>query len=106
MGKLKDRAASDWVRGLQEDAGFRRMRRVQNASAKAGTDYDYKNAIDAGLFTPKGHHWPSRVPSGPKEGLLLKSPKHPTFGKTIHSEFRLGNRIVKREGRLYSEPRR
>lgn len=103
MGKLKEKADSEWVLGLQEDAGYRRMRKYQAAAAKAGTDYDYASAVEAGLFTPKGHHWPSRVSSGPKEGLLLKSPKHPTFGKTIYSEKKLGMSIYKKNGRLYSK---
>jgi hypothetical protein len=95
LGKLKEKA-------LQEDAGYRRMRRYQATAEKAGTDYDYKSAKEAGL-SPENGHWPSRVPSGKNEGLLLKSSRHPTFGKTVLGERKAGYRIRSKQGRLFSE---
>ena len=65
-------------------------------------DYDYASARKAGLFPDKTGHWPSRVPSGENEGLILKDYRHPTFDLTIKGEQAEGNAFIERMGRLYS----
>ena len=69
-----------------------------------GEDYDYDMAEKSGAKPDGDAHWPSRVPSGKYEGLLLKGSSHPTFHKTVEAERNLGNHIVERDGRLYSLP--
>lgn len=53
---------------------------------------------------PTDGHWPSRIPSGPLEGLLLKAPDHPTFYKTVMEDQKLGYSLWQKDGRLYSFP--
>ena len=64
--------------------------------------YDFDSAISAGLQADSTQHWPSRVPSGENEGLLLKAPTHPTFNKTLKGDRELGYRVYQKNGRLYS----
>lgn len=52
--------------------------------------YDMEAAVAAGLTADKKGHWPSRVPSGTNEGLILKDLGHPTFMKTVEAEKRAG----------------
>lgn len=65
-------------------------------------DYDYRSAAAAGLTAGETEHWPSRVPSGPNEGLILKSPAHPTFFKTIEADRAIGFNLFQKGGRLFS----
>ena len=67
-------------------------------------DYDYASAKKAGLGPVEGH-WPSRVPSGADEGLILKLPGHPTLDKTLRGEQEAGYGIIQRGSRLYSYER-
>ena len=50
-------------------------------------DYDYYNAIQAGYEPGNDGHWPSRVGSGPNEGLLLKLMNHKTLLKGLLEDF-------------------
>ena len=68
-------------------------------------DYDYESAESAGLGPGKKGHWPSRVPSGPKRGLILKPEGHKTFGETLKGEAQAGMTIYRKGGRLYSFPK-
>lgn len=68
-----------------------------------GSGYDYKSARKAGLGPDKTGHWPSRVP---KTGLILKGSRHPTFKKTVEGEKKAGMKIFRRNGRLYSRPKK
>lgn len=74
-----------------------------------GEGYDYASAEAAGL-KPEVQadglpHWPSRVPSGPNEGLILKGKRHPTFGLAVEEDERLEYRIEKgKGGRYWSRP--
>ena len=65
-----------------------------------GNGYDYKSAIQAGLQPEADEegvlHWPSRIPSGPNEGLLLKGRQHETWHKTELDEKELGYTIKKK----------
>jgi hypothetical protein len=65
--------------------------------------YDYESApVTPG---PNLGHWPSRVGSGPKEGLILKHQDHPTFHLTVKGEQEMGNKMsVGPDGRVYSHP--
>lgn len=67
-----------------------------------GSGYDYKSAIEANMKPDKSGHWYSRVPSGPKEGLLLKGRTHPTWYKTVAGEAKAGYKIYKKNGRYWS----
>jgi len=80
-------------------------RHIQAAAEEGQNLYDYEAAGRAGLKPDKTGHWPSRVPAGPEEGLLLKHETHPTFGMTIEKEEAAGYKIYRSpEGRLYSFP--
>lgn len=48
--------------------------------------YDHGTARAVGLEPDESGHWPSRVPSGVEEGLILKATDHPTFWKTVEAE--------------------
>ena len=52
---------------------------------RLGSDYYMSDAVAAGM-TPEDGHWPSRIDSGPNEGMILKKPDHPTFHKTLKGE--------------------
>ena len=53
-------------------------------------DYDYWNAILAGMSPDKTGHWPSRIGKGAQEGLILKSMEHPTLLETLIDEINQG----------------
>jgi hypothetical protein len=65
-----------------------------------GAGFDIESARTAGLEPDEMGHMPSRVP---ETGLLLKGRRHPTFNKTLEAEKRLGFRVFKRNGQLFSE---
>ena len=66
-------------------------------------NYDYDNAKAAGLKPDTTGHWPSRVPNGPNEGLILKDVGHPTFwGETFGEELRRRYKFYAKDGRLWS----
>ena len=69
-------------------------------------DYDIGNAKKAGLVPDRTGHWPSRVPEGKKEGLILESPDHPTFWKTVEGEKEMGRvwYIHIKDGQYYTFP--
>lgn len=73
-------------------------------------NYDYESARKAGMGPqsapgPNQGHWQSRVPSGPKEGLILKSVNHPTFNLGVQGEKEVGNKMYSApDGRIYSHP--
>ena len=64
--------------------------------------YDYRSARAAGIKADKTGHWPSRVPRGPQEGLILKGRKHKTWHKTVEGEKEAGYKIIKKGVRYYS----
>lgn len=46
--------------------------------------YDYKTAEEVGnMYDPRTQHWASR---DPRTGMILKNPKHPTFGMAIRED--------------------
>ena len=46
--------------------------------------YDYRTAEEVGdMYDPKSKHWASR---DPRTGIILKNPKHPTFGMAIRED--------------------
>lgn len=56
-----------------------------------GSGYDMETALALGLKAdPKTGHWPSRVPSGDMEGLILKGRKHKTWHKAVEGDKRAG----------------
>ncbi len=56
-----------------------------------GSGYDMSTAQAVGLKAdPKTGHWPSRVPSGPLEGLILKGRRHETWHKAVEGDKRAG----------------
>jgi hypothetical protein len=72
--------------------------------------YDYESAREAGQGPstkpgPNLGHWDSRVASGPKEGLMLKSVDHPTFNLGVQGERKMGYRMSSGpDGRIWSQP--
>ena len=73
-------------------------------------NYDYESAREAGLGPqkepgPNQNHWGSRVPAGPKEGLILKHQDHTTFNTAVQSEKKMGYKMYSApDGRIYSHP--
>ncbi len=69
--------------------------------------YDMNSAQSAGLKMNSTSHWPSRIPTGEREGLILKHEKHPTFWMTVQEEMNKGYNIYRnqQDGRLYSFPK-
>jgi hypothetical protein len=84
-------------RKIKRSEGKRREGQVRK---KYG--YNYTAAEDAGIKPDKTGHWPSR---NPKTGEILKGRKHPTIYKTKRAEKKLGYKIKKKNGRLYSQPK-
>jgi hypothetical protein len=64
--------------------------------------YNYKAAKEAGIQPDETGHWGSIG----NDGLILKGPKHPSMIKTKKVEKILGNKIVKKDGQLYSVPKK
>ena len=58
-----------------------------------------------GLEPDPSGHYSSRMPYGPNEGLILKSPGHPTLEETFKAENEIGYELIERAGRLYSFPK-
>lgn len=80
------------------------------------SQYDYWNALAGGVRREgmMNGHLMSRVPEvdelsgrpNAMAGLLLKSPQHETFWKTVQGEKNAGYEIYTgRDGRLYSRPK-
>lgn len=73
--------------------------------------YDYENAKSVGLGpNPEPGetfgHWPSRVPTGSQEGLILKHETHPTFPLAIQEDIEAGYQPFRSpEGRIYTFPK-
>jgi hypothetical protein len=82
-------------RKIKKAEGKNREERVKK---KYG--YNYKAAKEAGLKPDESKHWPSR---NPKTGEILKGRKHPTIYKTKRAEKKLGYKIKKKKGTLYSK---
>jgi hypothetical protein len=74
--------------------------RIKKLDKKYG--YDYESAKKAGLAADETGHWPS-IGEG---GLVLKGKKHPSMILTKKVEKVLGNKIVNRNGRQFSEPKK
>ena len=66
-----------------------------------GSGYDDETARRAGLKPDKTNHMPSRVPSGPDEGQILKGKKHETFHKTVKGEKEAGYEKFKSKNKKY-----
>ena len=64
--------------------------------------YNYEAAKKAGIQPDETGHWGSIG----EDGLILKGPKHPSMVKTKKVEKILGNKIVKKDGQLYSVPKK
>jgi hypothetical protein len=64
--------------------------------------YNYEAAKAAGIQPDETGHWGSIG----NDGMILKGPKHPSMIKTKKVEGLLGNKIVKRNGNLYSVPKK
>ncbi len=65
-------------------------------------DFNMRAAKRAGLGPDETGHFPSRVPAGPDRGLLLKSPSHPTFFKSVEADQALGFDLFEKGGKLFS----
>lgn len=84
-----------------------RMKRITQRFDPEGEGYDDQSAQEAELQPDETMHMPSRVPNGPKEGLLLKGRGHKTWPLTVKGEEGAGYEIFKSsDGRYYSRPKR
>lgn len=87
-------------------SSYNRTHNNQNFDPE-GEGYDMESAVESGIKPdPETKHWPSRVPSGPKEGLLLKGKKHETWDLLEKGEKEAGYEIFKSGGRYYSREKR
>lgn len=75
----------------------------QGAKAEKKYGYNYGGAIKAGLGPDETGHWPSR---NPDTGEILKGRKHPTIRKTKKAEKEMGYKITRKNGTMYSNPRK
>ena len=79
--------------------------------------YDYRSVLDThkladaweqqsdfSMYDSRTEHFSSRVPMGPDEGLLLKSPFHESYAEMVEAELELGNIIFSEGNREYSLP--
>jgi hypothetical protein len=74
--------------------------KIEKLDKKYG--YNYEAAKKAGIQPDETGHWGSIG----EDGLILKGPKHPSMVKTKKVEKILGNKIVKKDGQLYSVPKK
>ena len=65
--------------------------------------YDYKAAVKAGISPDETGHWDSR---DPETGRILKGKKHPTIRETKKAERKLGYKVYRKDGSLYSKPKK
>lgn len=65
--------------------------------------YNYEVAQAAGLEPDETGHMGSLDPN---TGMVLKARKHPSIIKTRKTEKILGNRLVRKDGQLYSVPKK
>lgn len=75
----------------------------KGAKEEAKRGYNYKGAKAAGLAPDSTGHWPSR---NPHTGEILKGRKHPTIGLTKKAERDAGYKVTKKDGVLYSQPKK
>ena len=73
--------------------------RRQNRAFTRSSGYDYKNA---GTPDETGHY----ASRNPDSGLILKGKKHPTYNKTVAGEKAAGMKMYRKNGRIYSKPKR
>ena len=71
---------------------------VKTAKLDKKYGYNYDAAKKAGITPDETGHWASIG----DDGLILKGAKHPSMIKTKKVEKLLGNKIVKKNGNLYS----
>lgn len=74
--------------------------KIEKLDKKYG--YNYEAAKKAGIQPDETGYWGSIG----EDGLILKGPKHPSMVKTKKVEKILGNKIVKKDGQLYSVPKK
>lgn len=84
-----------------EKAKQKGPKEFEKANKKYG--YNYEAAKKAGLSPDSTGHWPSRDPNS---GLILKGKKHPTIALTKKGEKEAGYEIYKKDGELYSKPKK
>jgi len=73
----------------------------KNAFDPEADGYDYMLARNAKLGPDRTGHWPSL---DPRTGMVLKGRNHPTWDLMLQEEERLGNEIVFKNGRYFSQP--
>ena len=61
--------------------------------------YDMRSARASGAIADSSGHMPSR---DPRSGMLLKSPDHPTFHKSIDADRKLKLKFSTKKGRIFS----
>lgn len=82
------------------------MQRRHGGFRAESANYDMDSAVKAGLQADSTGHWPSRIPTGSQEGLLLKGRGHQTWPLTEQGEREAGMEIYQGPNRrYYSRPR-
>ncbi|MHA2009950.1 MAG: hypothetical protein ACW980_21765 [Promethearchaeota archaeon] len=88
----------------------RANRKIAKADEKGKGDkarkkygYDYSAAIAAGITPGKDGHWATR---NPDTGEYFKGRKHPTVYKSKKVDRKMDYKIKRKDGRLYSYPKK
>jgi hypothetical protein len=104
LKRLQDRAETSYKKVERKKASAKGdPLKLEKINRKYG--YNYAAADRNNIQPDSTGHYPSRVPSGPEEGLILKAKKHPTMPITRAYEKELGYRIKRKNGQLYSIPK-
>jgi hypothetical protein len=98
LNKVVDRRYKKLDRRYDRAAG--NERKTAKIDKKYG--YDYESAKKSGITPDSTGH----MGSIGNDGLILKGKKHPSMIKTKKVERLLGNKIVRKDSRLYTKPKK
>lgn len=73
-------------------------KKLERLEKRKGYNYDI------GEYDPETKHWSSLSKHG--DGEIAKGRRHPSIIKTKKAERLLGNKIIKRDGKMYSVPKK
>lgn len=113
---MQEKKRTEKIKAMNEKKVKRKYKRAERKIAKAEAKspmkgakarkkygYNYAAAKKAGVGPDSTGHWPSR---DPQTGKILKGKKHPTISLTKKSERAAGYKIYKKNGEMYSKPKR
>lgn len=99
LNKIVERRTERVERKIEKAQG--NEKKLAKIEKKYG--YNYEAAQAAGLEPDETGHMGSLDPN---TGMVLKGRKHPSMIKTRKIEKILGNKLVKKDGQLYSVPKK